>query len=118
MVTLVVCIRKKHGLSTEAFQKHWREVHGPLVRSVPEFMRHVRKYIQYHVISAEDMSQKTVGHAADYDGIAALTFDSPEAIETAFSEPRYLELIRPDEGNFIDPDKCLTWMTNELVFAG
>jgi uncharacterized protein (TIGR02118 family) len=115
MVTLVVCIRRKPGTTAEFFHHHWTEVHGPLVKSVPEFIRHVRKYVQYHVAGGDAVPKGTVGHVSDYDGVAALTFDSAAAIEAAFSEPRYLEIIRPDEANFIDPDNCLTFLTEEFV---
>jgi hypothetical protein len=80
-------------------------------------MRHVRKYVQYHVQGGDGVPAGTVGQGSDYDGIAALTFDSAAAIETAFAEPQYLALIRPDEGNFIDAANCLTFVTQESVMA-
>lgn len=51
MVQLVICARRKSGMSKEAFHEYWRGTHGPLVKSVPEFMRHVRKYVQHHTLA-------------------------------------------------------------------
>jgi EthD domain len=34
--------------------------------------------------------------------VVELWFDSAEDVEKAFTAPRYLEVIRPDERNFID----------------
>ena len=32
MIKLVFCCRRKSGMTREAFQKRWLEVHGPLVQ--------------------------------------------------------------------------------------
>src|SRR5215468_4788605 len=37
-------VTHKPGMSIEAFQKHWREVHGPLGASIPV----VKRYVQSH----------------------------------------------------------------------
>jgi uncharacterized protein (TIGR02118 family) len=43
--------RRKPGMSVEAFQSHWRQVHGPLGASVPG----LRRYVQSHTrLSAYD----------------------------------------------------------------
>ena len=42
---------------------------------------------------------------------------SPEEIEKAFNEPRYLEIIRPDELKFVDLEKCLSFVTEEVPIA-
>lgn len=115
MVVLIVCIRRNPRLSSVEFSAYWREKHGPLVASVPEFIRHVRHYVQYHLIDAEDLPFPLFGDFSDYDGVAALTFDDPETIERAMSEPRYLEIIRPDEANFIDAERCMSFVTHANV---
>jgi len=43
-----------------------------------------------------------------------LWFDSVEELEKVFQEPRYLEVIRPDELKFVDLDKCLSFLTEEV----
>ena len=110
MIKLVICATRKAGLSFEEFDRYWRDHHGPLVRRVHEFARHVRKYVQCHVIKSE----VPFGLAANYDGVAELWFDSIEDAATAFREPKYLEIIRPDELKFFDPHKCITFVTEEL----
>lgn len=114
MVKLIACVKRKPGLTREEFSRHWRENHGPLVCSVPEFMRHVRKYVQCHLIGETG----PVGAPTDYDGVAELWFDSAQEIERAFAEPRYLEIIRPDELKFIDIEKTTTFLTNEISMHG
>jgi EthD domain len=45
---------------------------------------------------------------------AELWFDSVDEAAEAFSEPKYLEIIRSDELKFVDPHKCISFMTEEL----
>jgi len=117
MVQLLVCARRKQGMSKEAFHEYWRGTHGPLVKSVPEFMRHVRKYVQHHTL-AEGVPGFPASSAEPYDGIAELWFDSPEAIVRAFAEPRYLEVIRPDELKFIEHSGCMAFLAEEVPMHG
>jgi uncharacterized protein (TIGR02118 family) len=109
MVKLIICASRKAGISREQFNTYWRDQHGPLVKSVSEFARHVRKYLQCHLV--EDAVP--FGIPGSYDGVAELWFDSVEAASIAFREPKYLEIIRPDELKFVDPHKCITFVTEE-----
>lgn len=113
MVKYIICTRRKSGMSREEFSAYWRNQHGPLVRSVPEFMRHVRKYVQCHLVAAAP----PLGVEGAYDGVAELWFDSPEEIARAFEEPRYLEIIRPDELKFVDISNCISFITEEVPIA-
>ena len=114
MVKFVVCVRRKPGISEEEFHRYWRDTHGPLVRSVPEFMRHVRRYVQSHAVT-DARSSFPAGGGPPFDGFAELWFDDVEAIRRAFAEPRYLEVIRPDEPKFADLERCLVTITEETV---
>jgi uncharacterized protein (TIGR02118 family) len=110
MVKLIICATRRSGISRKEFDSYWREKHGPLVKSVTEFARHVRKYIQCHLVEGS----APFGITADYDGVAELWFDSADAAAAAFSEPKYLEIIRHDELKFVDPQKCISFVTEEL----
>jgi len=114
MVKLIVCAKSKPGISHEEFARYWRENHGPLVKGVPEFIRHVRRYVQCHIVS----NSAPLGASSEYDGVAELWFDSVDELNKAFSEPRYLELIRPDELKFADLDNCVSFVTEEVPICG
>jgi uncharacterized protein (TIGR02118 family) len=109
MVKYIICVTRKAGLSREEFSAYWRHHHGPLVAGVPEFARHVRKYVQCHLVASE----VPLGAAGSHDGVAELWFDSVEDLVKAFNEPRYLEVIRPDEQKFVDAAKCISFVTEE-----
>ena len=110
MVKFIICARRKPGMTRAEFSQYWRNQHGPLVRSVPEFIRHVRKYVHCHLLP----SASPFGGDGGYDGVAELWFDSPEALAQAFNEPRYLEIIRPDELKFVDISNCISFITEEV----
>ena len=112
MTTLIVCIKRKPGLSPEDFTRHWQDRHGPLLRSCSDFTRHLRSYTQ-HVLADRDSSvAKLFGVSGDYDGVAVLDFRSEAAMRQAFAEPAYLADVQPDEANFVDLENCQSFVTN------
>lgn len=108
MVKLTVCLKRKAALSHSDFLKHWREVHAPLVLSVQEFTRHVRKY---SLCEIKDLSGLPT---PQFDGVVELTFDSMEEMGAALAEPRYHEVIRRDEERFIDHTGVALLVTTEV----
>lgn len=110
MVKIIICVMRKPGLSHEEFDLYWRSHHAAVIKSVPEFTRHVRRYVQCH-LAAQDTPFLA---ASGYDGVAELWFDDIAALNTAFTEPRYLEVIRPDELKFVDMERTISLVTEEL----
>lgn len=109
MIKLIVFVVRKPGLSFAEFDTYWRETHGPLVKATTEFSRHIRKYVQAHrAADAVPLAME-----ADYDGVAELYYDSVESLDAAFNEPRYMEVIRPDELKFIDLERCVSIVCEE-----
>lgn len=110
MVKLIIGVRRMSGLTRTEFSTYWRDQHGPLVKSVPEFISHVRKYVQCHLVTGDS----PFGGEAGYDGVAELWFDSSQDMTRAFNEPRYLAIIRPDELKFVDITNCISFVTEEV----
>jgi len=109
MIKLTVCLKRKNGLSRAEFVKHWREVHAQLLLSVREFTRHVRRYSQCEIAMVPGLPPN------EYDGVVELSFDSVEAMSAALAEPRYHEIIRPDEEKFVDHASTMLLVTTEFV---
>ena len=106
-VKLAVVIKRREGMSFAEFDHYWNHLHGAIVTSVPEFTRHVRRYVQAHWVSdysgAGDNSKlATQWRRAPYDGIAELWFDSIADMVAAFNEPKFMEKIAPDDEKFVD----------------
>lgn len=118
MIKLMACLRRKADMSEAEFQQYWKDTHGPLVKSVTEFSRYIRRYTQLHTLQ-DPISFFPPQAIPAYDGIAELWFESVGEMQKAFSEPRYLEIIRPDEQKFIDLPKSVFFVVDEVpMIAG
>jgi uncharacterized protein (TIGR02118 family) len=117
MVKFVGCLRRKPEMTAAEFHHYWKDTHGPLVKSVPEFFRHVRKYVQGHTVS-DPVPGFPPQASPPFDGIAELWFDSVADIGKAFAEPRYLAIIRPDEQKFLDLPNCSIFVVDEVPMHG
>lgn len=48
VVKIITCVVRKPGMTHDEFDLYWRSQHGAVIQSVPEFTRHVRRYVQCH----------------------------------------------------------------------
>lgn len=101
-------VTHKPGMSIEAFQKHWRGIHGPLGASIPVVLR----YVQSHTRLGGYKGGKT----PVYDGVAITWFESTQAMRVSATTPEY-ERTRADEPNFIAPGTLPLIITKERVIV-
>ncbi len=101
-------VKHRPGMSIEAFQKYWREVHGPLGASIPM----VRRYVQSHTRRAIYDS----GRVPMYDGVALTWFDDTQAMRASAATPEYAQ-VRADEANFLAPGQVPFIITRESVIV-
>jgi uncharacterized protein (TIGR02118 family) len=80
-------VRRKAGLTREAFRRHWAEVHGPLAVARPDVFG-ITRYVQMHTPDdAETFPPAVVRGAPEpYDGLAevyttAVDADAPDSAE-------------------------------------
>ena len=99
-------LTRRPDLSVDAFQKYWKEVHGPLGASIPP----VRRYVQSHT----RRSAYEGGRAPAYDGVAVTWFDDTQAMRVSATTPEYAH-TRADEPNFIAPGRIPVIITREHV---
>jgi len=86
MTKVVVLLSKKPEMSRDDFRRYWRDVHGPMGQRMPG----VRRYVQNHVTA----------DGAPFDGIAEMWFDTPAAMQAAFTSEAAQEAAR-DVANFL-----------------
>jgi len=89
MVTVIVVIRRKSGMSREEFLRHWRDDHPAYVRRLPG----IRGYRQSPAIE----HRKTW----PFDGMAELEFATVADVARAFESPEARELFA-HEDEFLD----------------
>ena len=115
---LIVFIKRRAGMEPAAFSHYWRDVHARLLLACEDFSRHIVRYEQYHETAQLAALSAMFGASGSFDGVAAITFASAEAMEQAFAEPRYLSDVRPDEPRFIDLDNCLSFIAQPELIKG
>jgi uncharacterized protein (TIGR02118 family) len=108
-VKSVEFLGRKPGMEVGEFQRYWREVHGPLAARIPG----LRRYVQSHTRRAA----YDAGRAPAWDGVAALWFDSTEAIRAAAATPEY-RAAAADRGRFLAPGPLRVILTTEHVIVG
>jgi hypothetical protein len=114
MMKMMILAPRRTGLSHAEFRRYVTEVHGPLVKSIPEVAGAIRHYhYNFPVPGAED---RAFGHptAAHLDIVTQGWFDSREAQLANMREPRYLEIVRPDEHRFADGAGAVMHYTHEI----
>ena len=102
MVKFTILLVRKPSLTHAQYVDHHRDTHAALFMSVPVVKATVRRYVQQHALPVELPGMPPV----KYDGITELWFDDIEAIGRLFSDPEYLERVRPDEASFLDLERC------------
>jgi hypothetical protein len=112
-VKIISFLRRNAAMSPAEFSAYWKGHHGALVQSVPEFWRYVRGYVQNHPLR-DTIRTLSRDVAEGFDGVTQLWFDSDEDAILAFSEPRYLAIIRPDE-KLLRSDDPLRLLAEEIV---
>jgi uncharacterized protein (TIGR02118 family) len=101
-------VRRKPGMTVEAFQKHWRQTHGPLGAVLPA----VRRYVQSH----PRPSAYNRGRDPAWDGIAILWFEDSAALRAATATPEW-DRAKDDDRNFIAPGPVAFIITTEHVIV-
>jgi uncharacterized protein (TIGR02118 family) len=119
MVKLSFVLRRKAGLSREEFQRYWRDVHAPLVKSHARALG-IRRYVQTHTLdsAANAALRASRGGPEEYDGVAELWWESLEALQAATVSEAGMAAGRAlleDERRFIDLSQSPLWLAEENV---
>jgi uncharacterized protein (TIGR02118 family) len=101
-------VTRRPGMALDAFQRYWREVHGPLAAPIPM----IRRYVQSHTRP----SAYERGRTPAYDGVAITWFDDTQAMRASAATTQYAR-VRADEPNFIAPGELPIIITTEHVIV-
>lgn len=104
MAHLIFCLRRLPHLGREEFQRYWREVHGPLVRSHAKALG-LRSYVQNHALPEEANARlaRERGAPVGFDGVAQLWWDErPRSAQEKEAARHANALLLEDERRFID----------------
>ncbi len=85
-------VQRRADLEVPAFQRYWREVHGPLGAAIPTVLR----YVQNHARATAYRDGRTPA----YDGFALTWFEDTAAMRASAQTTEYAA-TRADEDNFL-----------------
>jgi len=117
MVIVLGYYKRKPGITHEQFCNHWLNVHGPLIKEIPNIDKYVLRYVQHHLTPD---SHYPAPEGMDFDGFSEAWFPSLEARSELFSLPFYLKECIADERLFLDMDATRWVVTDdqEVIMAG
>lgn len=119
MLKLTFCLRRKAGLSREAFLAYWKDDHGPRVVGHLAAMG-CRKYVQSRTLTGglADAIANSRGGPAPFDGVAELWFDDAESLarhgRTDAGRAAAKDLYK-DEQTFIDLKRSVIFLSEEQL---
>jgi len=93
---MIIAIKRREGMSHEEFVRYQREVHRPLLMSIPEAARYIRRFVVSYPIVAPDYS------GPDYDCVVEGWFDSMEDMNALYFSDNFLRKVDPDHVHFMD----------------
>jgi uncharacterized protein (TIGR02118 family) len=108
MIKTVSLLMRKEGWSHEDFNKHWRDIHGPLAHACPG----VARYTQTEIKSSSFRTDGVAGLDVAVDGIAELWFADQAALDLFNASPA-TRLLREDGARFIG--RQISFATEERV---
>ena len=119
MVKIIFCLRRKAGLSSEAFQEYWRTHHATLVLERAKYLG-IRRYVQSHTIfdpRLDGLAEVRGFTGQPFDGVAELWVDSVEVLYPSQTVPlaslSAAHDLLSDESQFIDLEASPIFVTEE-----
>ncbi|WPQ62694.1 EthD domain-containing protein [Chitinophaga sancti] len=109
MVKLAILLTRREGMTHQEFLDYRRDIHAPLLLSIPETEQYVRKFIVSAPVPA------SMYPAAAYDAMVEAWFDSVEDLNTFFQSDNFVNIVDPDHINFLDISAVVRLVTEEIV---
>jgi uncharacterized protein (TIGR02118 family) len=91
-VKLVALVKRKPGLTVEAFRSYARDVHAPLDLQLPGLRRYGHYYARDGLYAVCE---------PPFDGVSCMWFDGPDAAKAALASPEYAASVA-DRPNFLE----------------
>jgi hypothetical protein len=115
---LMLCSRRHPDMDRAQFFNHLANVHGPLVKSLPECTRYIRKYVQNQTrLPADGIHAATAfRHEQERDSVIELWFDDKQGLLQSLGESKYQTIVRPDEARFNDLSQLLILAAREVPY--
>lgn len=118
MIQLTIALTRLPSLSRRAFQTHWLDQHGPMVRRLAPALG-ILEYVQVHMLEGEAAGEPDRATAIiPYDGLAQVWYAGRAQFEAAMASSAGRDAARElaaDEKRFIEPRSPRWWGTAHRV---
>ena len=93
---IIVMLKRREGMSHAEFVDHYKNTHRPLLESIPETQRFVRRFAVSFPVPAPQYGEPS------YDAVVEMWFDKMEDLDGLFFSDNFRTKVDPDHENFID----------------
>ena len=108
MIKMLITLKRRAGMSQQEFKDYRRDVHVPLLLSIPE-ARYMRRFVVSYPIPAAGFGEPS------YDGVVETWFDNLEDLNALFFSENFQTKVDPDHSNFLDLTQGGIIISEELV---
>jgi hypothetical protein len=108
MIKLLIGFKRRQGMSIEELRVHCRDVHTPLLFSIPEAKK-IRRFVVSCPIPATTEAEPT------FDAVVEACFDDLKDLEELTQSANFLGRVDPDHANFIDFSSAVRLVTEDVV---
>jgi uncharacterized protein (TIGR02118 family) len=92
-VKLVALVKRKPGMTVEAFRQHAREVHAPMDLQLPGILRYGHYYTRDGAYAVCE---------PPFDGVSCMWFADADAARAALASDQHQQVNVPDLANFLE----------------
>lgn len=96
MIKMIITLKRRGGMSHKEFIDYQRYIHAPLLESIPEARRYIRRFVVSHPVPAPNYPEPS------YDAVVEAWFDSMDDLNAFFFSDNFMSKVDPDHSNFID----------------
>jgi uncharacterized protein (TIGR02118 family) len=109
MIKLAILLKRRQGMSHKEFLDYRREVHAPLLLSIPETEQYVRKFVVSIPVHAAAYPDQP------YDAMVEAWFNSIADLNAFYRSDNFVSKVDPDHVNFLDVPAAVRLVTEETV---
>ncbi|MGE7370360.1 EthD domain-containing protein [Neorhizobium sp. NPDC001467] len=108
MIKVIIGFKRRHGMGIQEFQDYRRDIHAPMLFSIPEAKKINRFVVSYPVdYSAAEEPQ--------FDAVVEAWFQNEGDMNALFLSENFAARVDPDHENFIDLSSVVRLVTEELI---
>lgn len=96
MIKMIITLKRREGMTHDEFKHYQQNIHRPLLMSIPEANRYIRRFIVSYPIPAPRYPEP------EYDSVVEAWFDTMADLEALFFSDNFLTIVDPDHENFLD----------------